>query len=78
MADFIVKNGALRAAARVCLYPAVGLRYIAPQSSRAGNIMSILGVVSIMAGMIHVLTKRKQAAVAKGAFSSRSEDFSHR
>ena len=78
MADFIVKNGALRAAARVCLYPAVGLRYIAPQSSRAGNIMSILGVVSIMATMIHVLTKRKRAAVAKGAFSSRSEDFSHR
>jgi len=78
MADIIVKNGALRAAARVCLYPAVGLRYIAPQSSRAVNIMSILGVVSILAGMIHVVTKRKQAAVAKGAFSRRSEDFSHR
>jgi subtilisin family serine protease len=59
MADFIVKNGVLRAAARVCLYPAVGLRYIAPQSSRAGNIMSILGVVSIVAGMIYVVTKRK-------------------
>ena len=32
IADFIAKNGALRAAARVCLYPVVGLRYIAPQS----------------------------------------------
>jgi len=79
MADFIVKNVALRAAARVCLYPAfVGLRYIAPQSSRAGNIMAILGVVSIMVGMIHVLIKRKQSTVAKGAYSSRSENFSHR
>ena len=40
--------------------------------------MFILGMVSIVAGMIYGVAIRKQAVVAKRAFSSRSEDFSNR
>jgi subtilisin family serine protease len=53
IADFITRNGTLRAAVRVCLYPVVGCRYVVPHVSLAGNIVLLLAMLAIVAGLFH-------------------------
>ncbi|UCD71726.1 MAG: S8 family serine peptidase [Syntrophobacterales bacterium] len=78
IADSIAKNGALRAAARVGLYPAVWFRYIALNFSHAGNITLLLSILAISAGMIYGIARYKKAALAKSIFSTRQGDYSSR
>ena len=60
IADFIVKNGALRAATRVALYPVAGFRYIPPHFSYTRNIVVFLVMLAMLAVMIHRVFKVKE------------------
>jgi hypothetical protein len=78
IADFIAKNAVLRAVIRVCLYPVAGFRCVALHFSRTGNIMLLLGMLAIVAGMIHRVSKMNRPAVINRAFSSRSGHYPNR
>jgi len=64
IADFIAKNGALRAAIRVCLYPMAGFRYVALHFVHIGNIMLLLGMLAIVAGLSHGVFHVKRNGVS--------------
>jgi hypothetical protein len=64
IADFIAKNGVLRGAIRVCLYPAAGLRYMVLHFSQTGNIMLLLGMLAIMAGLFHRVFKVNRKGIS--------------
>ena len=64
IADFIAKNGLLRGAIRVCLYPAAGLRYMLLHFSQTGNIMLLLGILAIMAGLFHRVFKVNRKGIS--------------
>jgi len=78
LADFIAKNAVPRAVTRVCLYPVGGFRYVALHFSRTGNIMLLLGMLAIAAGMIHRVAKMNRPAVTNRALSSRSGHYPNR
>jgi len=63
IADFIAKNEVLRAVVRICLYPAAGFRYIVPHFAHTGNIMLLLGMLGIVAGLFSRVSKIKRKRI---------------
>jgi len=59
IADFISKNGVLRAATRVSLYPVAGLRYIALHFGNTGYAVFLLAMVGIVAVLFNRIFERK-------------------
>jgi hypothetical protein len=65
LADFIARNEALRAAVRVGLYPVAGFRHIVPHFVNTGNIMLLLGMLGIVAGLFFRVFKVKRKRISK-------------
>jgi subtilisin family serine protease len=78
MAGIIAKNEALRAVARVGLYPFLGLRYVVFRLSHTENIVLFMVMLAIVAGMIHRVVKKSRAAPAHAVTPTRSEDYPKR
>jgi hypothetical protein len=78
MAGIIAKNEALRAVARVGLYPFLGLRYVVFRLAHTENIVLFMVMLAIVAGMIHRVVKKRRAAPAHGAPPTRSGYYPER
>jgi subtilisin family serine protease len=70
IAGFIAKNGAVRAAVRVGLYPFAGLRYIALHFVNTGTITLLLGMLAIVAGLFHRVFKVRRKKISTGNLDS--------
>ena len=64
IAGFIARNGAVKAAVRVGLYPVAGLRYIALHFVNTGTITLLLGMLAIVVGLFHRVFKVKRKRIS--------------
>ncbi len=64
LADFIAKNEALRAAVRVGLFPLAGFSYTGLYFVHTGNIMLLLGMLGIAAGLFFRVFQLKRKRIS--------------
>jgi hypothetical protein len=78
MAGIIAKNEALRAVARVGLYPLVGSKYVTFHFSQAGNIVLFLVILAAAGNIILIIGEKKQAVLTNKVFPSHRADYPRR